>query len=161
MGTDVAVKEDENSHYIAEHVVSLKHFPPKLRKLAKHLLESGPCTINEACRVLKLNQDSIHVMIWKSKKKGNDFQKFIDERASEILHRNKLGVYSALVEGAVSHTPQATSDRKLYFQLTGDLKENTVNIGTLTVGVVIQQPSQDTREKGIIDVEPMIPQAKK
>jgi hypothetical protein len=54
-------------------------------------------------------------------------------------------------------------DRKLYFQLTGDLKESTnVSIGTLAIGVNISglAPGDNDREKGVIDITPTIPKEK-
>lgn len=154
-----AIKDDV-SHFIPENAIDLKKFPLNVRKVAKKMLESDkPMPLSQACREAGVNYDSFRVQLTKCRQKGLDFQAFIDEQSSTILKLDKMAVNRSLLDGAVSGSH---NHQKLYYQLTGDLKENnTVNIGTLTVGVVIQQPSQDTqRDKGVIDVEPMIPKGK-
>lgn len=144
--------------------IDLKQFPPVLRKLGKHLLESSdPITVSDACEKLKLNINSIYATISRCKKNGNDFMEFIDQQAKSILHVNKVAVLSSVVEGAVSRSSTSHNQQKLYFQLTGDLRESdiNINIGTLTVGVnVAALPVSDNRDKGIIDIEPFIPKGK-
>jgi hypothetical protein len=113
------------------------------------MLESDtPMTVMDACRVLKLNHSSIYTLIYKSKQKGNDFNKFIDEQAKSILHANKVGVYKAIVQGAVSVTSTAHNNQKLFAQLTGDLKESLSNGNvTLAIGINISGITpQDDRE---------------
>lgn len=155
-----AVKNDENTEIVLENVISLKKFPPILRDLGKYMLESPtPVTYTKACEDLNLNRDSIYTTINRVKRKGLDFQAFIDQESQSILHRSKMGVFRALVNGAVS---DSHNDRKLYFQLTGDLKETTnINVNVLTVGVNVSAlPVQDQRDRGVIDVEPFIPKGK-
>ena len=141
-----------------ENAISLKQFPPKLRKLGKHLLESDkPMTVSQACRELNINRESIGTMIHRAKQNGNDFKAFVDEQSKMILHVGKIGVYKALQEGAVSDSHQ---DRKLYFQLTGDLKEEAnITVNNLTIGINISgaRPVDTLRPKGTIDVTPIIP----
>ncbi len=132
--------------------ISLKQFPPKLRKLGKYLLQSDqPVTIMDACKAIDVKYDSIRSMIYKSKQNGNDFNRFIAEQADMILHAGKAEVYKALQKGAVSETSTSHNDRKTYFQLTGDLKENA-NINTsitLAIGINVNGViPQDDREKG-------------
>lgn len=163
MGKIANNNNTDNDLVSLENTISLKGFPPKLRKLAKFLLKNDvPCTISDACRELGLNRESIGVLIWRSKQKGNDFNRFIDEQSKMILHVGKAEVYKALQQGAVSQSSTSHNDRKTYLQLTGDLKESAnLNIGSLTIGVNINnvQP-QDNRDKGVIDVEPVIPKIK-
>ena len=153
--------ELENGQVVLENVISLKKFPPELRKLGKYLLESPkPVTLTQACQELGLSVDSVYVSIHRAKKKGNDFQDFINQEANNILHKNKANVLRALVDGAVS---ESHNDRKLYFQLTGDLKETTnINVGTLAIGINITgvTPQDQDRTAGTIDVEPVIPKGK-
>lgn len=151
------VKQSNDEYYIPENAISLKQFPPVLRDLGKYLLESDkPVSYTQACKELNLNRDSVYTTINRVRRKGLDFQKFIDEQSSMILNQSKVGVFRALVEGAVSDSHM---DRKLYFQLTGDLKESTnINVGSLTIGININAlPVDPGRDKGIIDVEPFIP----
>ncbi len=119
-------------------------------------------TIANACDELNLNKGTIYTEIYRARKSGNDFNKFIDEQAKSILQANKLAVYDRLAEQAVSGSSTSHNDRKTFFQLTGDLKE-TAQVGnlTLTVGVNLTnvQP-QDHREKGVVDTTPVIPKGK-
>ena len=144
--------------------ISLKQFPPKLRKLAKFLLESDtPLTICEACKVLKLNLDSIYTMIARCRRKGNDFNEFINEQSQMLLQSNRIGVYQAVVQGAVSGSSTSHNQQKLFSQLVGDAKEEVRISGiTLAIGmnVTMVQPADQDREKGVIDVEPVIPSSR-
>ncbi|MFI5323503.1 MAG: hypothetical protein ACHQ6U_08230 [Thermodesulfobacteriota bacterium] len=141
--------------------ISLKQYPPKLRKLAKFLLESdAPMTISEACRALDLNIESIFTMINRTRRKGNDFSEFINEQSQMLLRNNRLAVYNAVVQGAVSGSSTAHNQQKLFSQLTGDLKESpNINIGSLTLGININSLAitDSAQNKGIIDIEPVIP----
>ncbi|OGE19522.1 MAG: hypothetical protein A3J42_09970 [Candidatus Dadabacteria bacterium RIFCSPHIGHO2_12_FULL_53_21] len=142
--------------------ISLKQFPPKLRKLAKFLLESDtPLTICEACKVLKLNLDSIYTMIARCRRKGNDFNEFINEQSKMLLQSNRIGVYQAVVQGAVSRSSTAHNQQKLFAQLVGDAKDDVrINTSiTLAIGmnVTMVTPADQDRDKGCIDVEPIIP----
>ena len=143
---------------VIEDAISLKQFPPKLRKLGKHLLESDkPMTVSQACRELNINRESIGTMIHRAKQNGNDFKAFVDEQSKMILHVGKIGVYKALQEGAVSDSHQ---DRKLYFQLTGDLKEEAnITVNNLTIGINIEgtKPSDTRKPKTVLDINPIIP----
>lgn len=152
-----AVKHDE---VILNETISLKQFPPILRKVAKKVLESdSPMSIADAARDLKLNIGSIHSTIYREKQKGNDFVCFIRDQAKLILNLNRVGVYNAVIQDAVSGASTSHNNQKLFAQLTGDLKDDVrVNIGTLAIGInaspIIQNPDN---EKGVIDVEPVIP----
>lgn len=160
MSTDIAVVEKEDDVFIQENVISLKGFPPVLKKLGKHILENDkPISIAQAADDLGLSLQAVYQYIWRSKKKGKDFNKFIQSVSQDYLHANKIGVVRALLDGAVS---DSHADRKLYFQLTGDLKENTGNTTQITLNVGINAIPQaaiiQAEEKGIVDVEPVIPE---
>ena len=76
-----------------ENVTSLKHFPYKLRKLAKYLLQSDrKVTIKQACEDLNVNYGSIRSQISREKRKGNDFYKLLEEEADNYLKINLLAV---------------------------------------------------------------------
>jgi hypothetical protein len=154
-------KDSDDATVEFTNVVSLKRFPPKLRKLGKYLLESeNPCSIVEACKAINVNYDSIRTMIHKAKQNGNDFRLFVDEQTNSMLQIGKIGVYRALQEGAVSHSSTSHHDRKTYLQLTGDLKETVTNTSiTLAIGIASSPGiiASQGAEKGVIDVEPVIP----
>ena len=156
-----AVTEFDNADL--NNQISLKKFSPLLRKIGKYILENDePKTIAQAVRDLNLNEMSVWNTITRNRKKGNDFTMFVDQEAKMLLHTNKVAVYRSLLSGAVSSTSTSHNDRKLFMQVTGDLKE-TVNVGqiTLAIGVNITNVSpQDDRAKGVIDVEPVIPVGK-
>ena len=159
MSSNLAI--DNPEQVVIENTVNLKRFPPVLRKLGKYLLQSEkPVTMSGACQELGLNVDSVYVIINRCKKKGNDFQEYLNQQSTFLLHHNKVNVLRALVDGAVSDSHM---DRKLYFQLTGDLKETTnINVGTLAIGINITgvNPQDNDRAAGVIDVEPVIPKGK-
>ena len=144
--------------------IDLSRFAPKLRKLGKYLLKTDqPTTIKAACDKLKLNYESICTLIWKEKGKGNDFHEFIRDVSQSLLKMNRAAVYQATIRGAVGDAPSSYQDRKTFHQLTGDIKESDlkVNVNHLTIGVNIGGVQvQDDREKGVIDVEPLIPKGK-
>lgn len=146
---------------VLDNAISLKQFSPILRKLGKFLLKSDhPLTISVACDELNLNKESVYSSICRSRRNGNDFNRFIDEHAKSILHANKLAVYDRLIEGAVSDSSTSHNDRKTYLHLTGDLKEDTnITVNNLTIGINISgaRPADTQRPKGTIDVTPIIP----
>lgn len=124
------------------------------------MLESDkPIPIAQAASELGLSRDAVYSAIWKNKKKGRDFNKVIHDAAMNYMQMEKVSVVRALVDGAVS---DSHADRKLYFQLTGDLKENTGNTTQITLNVGInaipQAAVMQAEEKGIVDVEPVIPE---
>jgi len=144
--------------------IDLRKFPPKLRQLGKYLLQSeSPITMTQACIDLNLNRASIGTLIYKAKQKGNDFSSFIEQQRKSLLHLNKVGVYRALLKGAVEGS---AAHIKLFAQITGDLEENPaaagITIKHLTIGVsqLGARPADLSKEKGIIDINPEIPIAK-
>lgn len=148
----------QDAEVILDPSISLKQFPPKLRKLGKYYLKNEKkLSITAACEELGLNRNSILTEIWRAKKNGNDFQRFIDTVSDTYLDVNLIAVDSSLVEGAVSGSHQ---HQKLYYERTKRLQENiSLNINHLTIGVNIQgvNPQDTGRDKGVIDVEPIIP----
>ena len=147
--------------YEENRTLTLNDFPKSLRKLGLYMLESEDImTITEAIREGNFNYDSITTMISREKKKGRDFKRFMNNQLQNLLNGQKLKVANALIQGAVS---DSHADRKLYFQLTGDLKKTTVNSQiTLNIGFIpIHSRNQDAgREMGVIDVKPFIPKGK-
>jgi len=152
----------ETGDNISLEVINLKPYAPKLRKLAQHILRSdSPLTIAEACLQLGLNKDSIYTMMTTAKNKGNDLSKLINSQMTNMLNENKLRIGKSLVNEAVSGAVQS---QKLYYQLTGDLKEEaniTVNNLTIGINIVDSKPEDMDRDKGIIDVTPNIPKGKR
>jgi len=147
---------------IQNNVIDLKQFPPKLRKLAKFMLQSDThMTLKECCKECDLNIDSIYTMIDRSKREGNDFQQFIHDQMTKVLQSNKLNVANKLVEGAVNGEHPA---QKLFYELTGDLKKEVdINVNNvLTIGISTQgiRPSDLDRPKGVIDTKVVIPKGK-
>jgi len=150
----------DNSNHI-----DLSRFVPKLRKLGKYLLQNyKPTTIKAACDELGLNYDSVNALVWKEKRKGNDFYRFIKDVAQSRLEMNRVAVYDAMIAGAVSSAPSSYQDRKTFLQVAGDLKESAtnINVNVLTVGYNINPlPAENERTKGEICVDPFIPKGKR
>jgi len=137
----------------------LQSFPPRLRRIAQHIFNSNKLlTIDDAIRELSVNRKSIYNGISLCKRKGNDFYEFLNRSFQLMLSKNKYAVGQALVRGAVSG---AAAHQKLFFQLTGDLKESekSINVHFLTIGVnqTGTRPADLSKEKGIIDLDPEIP----
>ena len=151
-------KNPENAEIVLENVISLKKFPLNVRKVAKYMLENeAPLMQKKACEDVGVNYASFRAQVAKYRHKGIDFQQFIDEQSHNYLRQEKMAINKSLVIGAVlgSHNHQ-----KLYYQLTGDLKETTINTSiTLAIGmnVTAVTPADQDRDKGVIDVEPVIP----
>lgn len=158
MSTEIAVVEEKEDVFIAENAISLKRFPRALQKVAKTMLASdGPMTLKEASLKAGVPYDTTRGTIHRYRKKGIDFQRFIDNEATAMLKQDKIAVHRALLGGAVSGSHQ---HQKLYYQLTGDLKEttSTTNI-TLAIGINATPHSGPANgsEKGVLDVEPVVP----
>ena len=144
-----------------ENSISLKKFPPTLRKLGKYLLQlDESITLKEACQRVKVDYGTAKSLISRHKQRGNDFHEFIEVTADTYLKENLLAVDHSTVQGAVSGGHQ---DRKLYYQRIGKLTETTnINVGTLAIGINITgvNPQDNERAAGVIDVEPVIPKGK-
>jgi len=136
----------------------LQSFPPRLRRIAQHIFNSNKLlTVDDAIQELRMNRKSVYNGISLCKRKGNDFYEFLNRSFQLMLSKNKYAVGQALVREAVSSSHQ---DRKLYFQLTGDLKEDSnITVNNLTIGINIEgsKPVDTRRPKSTIDINPIIP----
>lgn len=143
-------------------ILTLNDFPSSLRKLAKFMLNNEDImTVSEAIKKGNFNYSSITTIMSREKKKGKDFKKFMNNQMQLLLNGQKLKVAKALIAGAVSNSH---ADRKLYFKLTGDLKESekSINVHYLSIGINQSgiRPKDLSDEKGIIDINPEIPKIK-
>jgi len=152
--------DNRNEEFEHENVISLKHFPPKLRKLARFMLESEEKkTVSEACRDLNLNIKSIFTLIHRSKQNGNDFNEFIENISDSYLNLELINVDKATVKGALEGTAR---DREIYYKRINKLKEPrnieiTSNL-SLTYAVQVNEGANtDRREKGENSLIPFIP----
>ncbi len=152
--------DNRNEELKHENVISLKHFPPKLRKLARFMLESEEKkTVSEACRELDLNRKSIFSMIHRSKQNGNDFNELLSDIADFYLKTELINVDKATVEVALNGSAR---DRELYYKRINKLKEESnIEINnnlSLTYAVQVNEGSnRDNREKGENSLIPYIP----
>ncbi len=101
--------------------MKIEDFPPKLRKLGMFIINSGQLmTLKEACESTGINYSTIRTQIMRCKKKGNDFNKLVDEHVIEKLRNTRPEVYKSLqeraIEGSLGH-------QKLFSQLVGDYTE--------------------------------------
>lgn len=152
-------RDDELQH---GHAINLRHFPPKLRKLAKYMLENEERkTISEACRDLNLNIKSIFTMIHRSRQNGNDFSKFLDNISDNYLNLELINVDKAVLEGALTGSAR---DRELYYKRINKLNDKPQieinNTLSLTYAVQVNEAEQ-TRPKGQNDLKPYIPVKRK
>ena len=147
-----------------ENVISLKHFPYKLRKIGKIMLQSeSKMTLKEACEAAGVNYGSIRSTISREKKKGNDFYKLLEEEADQYLKIHLLAVDAATVQGALEDSAR---DRELFYKRVGKLKESIqVEINnnlSLTYAVKVDTSVSDSnkRSKGQNELIPYIPNTK-
>jgi hypothetical protein len=152
--------DNRNEEFEHENVISLKHFPPKLRKLARFMLESEEKkTVSEACRDLNLNIKSIFTLIHRSKQNGNDFNEFIENISDSYLNLELINVDKATVKGALEGTAR---DREIYYKRINKLKEPrnieiTSNL-SLTYAVNVDNiETSSERKKGENSLIPYIP----
>ncbi len=156
-------KDNRDKELKHDNVTSLKHFPYKLRKVAKYLLQMDKkVTIKQACEDINVNYSSIRSQISREKIKGNDFYAFIEAVSEAYLNSSLIAVDSATVEGALTGTAR---DRELYYKRAGKLKERpNIEINTnlsLTYAVQVNEGSNtDRREKGENSLIPFIPNKK-
>ena len=153
-------KDNRDEEFEHENVISLKHFTPKLRKLAKYLLQMDKkVTIKQACEDINVNYGSIRSQISREKIKGNDFYAFIEAVSEAYLNSSLIAVDSATVEGALNGSAR---DRELYYKRSGKLNDRPqIEINTnlsLTYAVQVNEGSnRDNREKGENSLIPFIP----
>ena len=142
---EIAIPKEKS--VIAEQ---LAVYPPKLRKLGRYMIDIGQfITLKEACEAVNVNYDSVRATIPRLKRKGIDFNVYMNNQYMKFLIDNKLDVSKSLVDGAISGTH---ADRKLFFQLTGDLVEHTRVDHNIQAKIVVFSPSpgvipEDIKEK--------------
>ena len=153
-------KDNRDKEFEKENVISLKHFPYKLRKVAKYLLQMDKkVTIKQACEDINVNYSSIRSQISREKIKGNDFYAFIEAVSEAYLNSSLIAVDSATVEGALDGSAR---DRELYYKRINKLHDKAqIEINTnlsLTYAVQVNEGSNtDRREKGENSLIPYIP----
>jgi len=156
-------KDNRDEELKHDNVTSLKHFPYKLRKVAKYLLQMDrKVTIKQACEDINVNYGSIRSQISREKIKGNDFYKLIEEAADNYLKINLIAVDSATLEGALNGSAR---DREIYYKRAGKLHDRPqIEINTnlsLTYAVQVNEGANtDRREKGENSLIPFIPENK-
>jgi len=96
-------------------------------------------TLKEASEATGISYSTIRTQIMRCKKKGNDFNKIVDEHVIEKLRNARPDVYKSLLERAIEGSAAHT---KLFAQLTGDLIERQEHKHTHAVIVACPQPSQ-------------------
>ena len=153
-------KDNRDEELKHDNVTSLKHFPYKLRKVAKYLLQMDKkVTIKQACEDINVNYSSIRSQISREKIKGNDFYAFIEAVSEAYLNSSLIAVDSATVEGALEGSAR---DRELYYKRAGKLHDRPqIEINTslsLTYAVQVNEGANtDRREKGENSLIPYIP----
>jgi len=153
-------KDNRDKEFEHGNVISLKHFPYKLRKVAKYLLQMDKkVTIKQACDELNVNYGSVRSLISREKIKGNDFYKLIEEAADNYLKINLIAVDSATLDGALNGSAR---DREIYYKRTDKLHDKPqIAINTnlsLTYAVQVNEGvNTDHREKGENSLIPFIP----
>lgn len=148
------------SKQIAKKEPTLKDFPPKLRKLAKFMIENTDYeSKKDACLTLGLNPDNIYTYIHRFDKKSPvSFDDFVSKYWKRGFNRAKPYVRNSLVQGAING---AGKHQELYWKLSGEMVEKHEHTHEAKVQFIfsaaqIPQDIIEEREKEgkIIDVTP-------
>ena len=117
---------------LAKSSTKLEDFPPKLRKLGQFIINSGQLmTLKEACESTGINYQTIRTQILRSKKKGLDFHRLVDDHVIEKLRNARPEVYKSLQEKATSGS---LGHQKLFSEIVGDVK-NKVEVNHKVTGL--------------------------
>jgi len=104
---------------VSNKLPELSEFPPKLRKLGLFIINSGQLmTLKEASEATGISYSTIRTQIMRSKKKGLDFHRLVDEYIIEKLR--KTTKYTKVYGRGLSKARPAHT--KLFTQLTGELQ---------------------------------------
>jgi hypothetical protein len=122
MPTNQALKQIDSYDIPNINNVAVPKFSPKLRKLAKYLIHKTDYTsIKDACINLGLNVNSMYSLISQWNRKSTiDYETYVNEQWIRGLKNSRLVLRNALINRAIDGT---AADRKLAFQLSGDLVE--------------------------------------
>ncbi len=139
-------------------LIELKVLPLQLRKVAKFMLKNGADKgLKGVCIELDVKYNSVTSAIYTLKKKGIDFNKFLEAISSSYLDASLVDVDAALIKGA---TDGSHNHQKLYYQRTNKINsDQNINVTVLSVGVSLagDKPQDTQRVKGVIDLNPVIP----
>jgi len=103
------------------------------------MINSGQLmTLKEASDATGISYSTIRTEIMRCKKKGNDFNKLVDEHVIEKLRNARPDVYKSLQEGAISGS---LGHQKLFSQLVGDYTERQQIDHNLKAKIVVFSPS--------------------
>ena len=106
---------------LAKSSPKLEDFPPKLRNLGRFIINSGQLmTLKEACEATSINYQTVRTQILRSKKKGLDFHRLVDDHVIEKLRNARPEVYKSLQERAISGS---LGHQKLFSEIVGDIKD--------------------------------------
>jgi len=91
--------------------------------------QRDPGTQAELAQEVGLASDRA-IRTWREKNPAIDTR--IHELTASALSKARAGVFAALIAAASNPSPRAATDRKLFFEMTGDYsRETTVRIGEL------------------------------
>ncbi|MGE5445319.1 MAG: C2H2-type zinc finger protein [Ignavibacteriales bacterium] len=108
----------------------IKQYPPTLRKLAIHIVNSSDDpseykTITQYSRECGLKPDVVRTLIAVSRKKGRDFSKLLCKAYYAKLASYRPKVMKSLVREALKGSYR---HQQLYFELIGDIQKTTKGI---------------------------------
>jgi hypothetical protein len=136
---------------LANPSIKLEDFPPRLRRVAEVMTNSVEFTsLKTACELANVNYDSARTMIARYRKRGIDFNEYVSCKSIELLRKGKYDVCKSLRKNAISG---ASADRKLFFQLTGDLVDkhqvdhNITGLFCVFSGSTIPMDQQEKRKQ--------------
>ena len=119
------INEDKNLHLDQTRKLTLKDFPPLLRKVALVMLESETkMTITGACTVAKVNAGSAIQLIHRQRKKGKNFYDLLNKELYEELRNKVHSVDLASYEKGLEGTHK---DRELFYKRFGFIQDTVTH----------------------------------
>ncbi len=101
--------------------LSLKDFPPILRKIASNLvLSEDNISLAEVCRMTHTNYSSVISALDRCRKKGKDFYALVNDNIDEKLKSGAYRIKSKIFEKGLE---DSYKDRELYLKMYGFITE--------------------------------------
>ena len=128
-------------------------FPPKLRKLALHIIGSDDFeTLKAYCEEADIKYDSARSLIAQQRKKGRNFYDLIKNCYSQKLHKHMPQIMKALIreakKGSIKHI-------ELCLKISNMIKESENGSVTNNLNILMLPalPARPPEERQVIELE--------
>jgi hypothetical protein len=101
--------------------LTLDDFPPTLRRIAiASYLDQQDLPLHKLADKIGVDRKTVYQEIYRAKKNGRDFYRFINQEVDEIIRGSRFAVDLKTLEQALEGTAK---DRELYYRRLGLLKD--------------------------------------